>query len=75
MDYSIPFWQSYSLNSKEPIVDFPQPLEPTIAYTDPAGIERLKSDKTGTPERLGYANVMLLNSISPFKAGNVIPPK
>ncbi len=48
-----PFWQSYSLSSKDPTVDFPEPLEPTMAYTDPAGIDRLKSDKTEISQRLG----------------------
>ena len=44
---------SYSLSRREITVDLPEPLGPTSAVMDPAGIERLKSWNMGTSGRAG----------------------
>lgn len=44
---------SYSRSRRETTVDLPEPLGPTSAVTDPAGMERLKSRNTGTSGRVG----------------------
>lgn len=39
----LPEMGSYSFSRRETTVDLPEPLEPTRAVTDPAGMGRLKS--------------------------------
>jgi len=50
---NIPVIGSYSLSRRDTIVDFPVPLEPTKAITEPAGMERLKSLKMDVSGRVG----------------------
>lgn len=72
---NIPEIGSYSLSRRDIIVDFPVPLGPTRAITEPAGMERLKSLKIDVSGRVGYANSMSLNSKAPLNVSlpNVIP--
>lgn len=66
---------SYSLSRRDTIVDFPVPLGPTRAITEPAGMERLKSLKIDVSGRVGYANSTSLNSKAPLNVSlpSVIP--
>lgn len=50
---NIPAIGSYSLSRRDTMVDFPAPLEPTRAITEPAGMERLKSLKMDVSGRVG----------------------
>lgn len=50
---NIPVIGSYNLSRRDTIVDFPVPLEPTKAITEPAGMERLKSLKMDVSGRVG----------------------
>lgn len=72
---NIPEIGSYSLSRRDTIVDFPAPLGPTRAITEPAGMERLKSLKIDVSGRVGYANSTSLNSKAPLNVSllNVIP--
>lgn len=72
---TIPEIGSYSRSRRDTIVDFPEPLGPTRAITEPAGMERLKSLKIDTSGRVGYANSTFLNSKAPLNTSlpNVIP--
>lgn len=72
---TIPEIGSYSLSRRDTIVDFPVPLGPTRAITEPAGMERLKSLKIDVSGRVGYANSTSLNSKAPLNTSwpNVIP--
>lgn len=72
---TIPEIGSYSLSRRDTIVDFPVPLEPTRAITEPAGMERLKSLKIDVSGRVGYANSTSLNSKAPLNVSlpNVTP--
>lgn len=63
---NIPEIGSYNLSSRDTIVDFPVPLEPTRAITEPAGMERLKFLKMDASGRVGYANSTSLNSKAPL---------
>lgn len=66
---------SYSRSRSETTVDFPEPLGPTSAVTDPDGMERLKSRNTDTSGRAGYAKCTFLNSRAPWKvfSSNIFP--
>lgn len=72
---TIPETGSYSRSKRDTIVDFPVPLGPTRAITEPAGMERLKSLKIDVSGRVGYANSTSLNSKAPLNTSlpNVIP--
>lgn len=72
---TIPEIGSYSRSRRDTIVDFPAPLGPTRAITEPAGMERLKSLKIDVSGRVGYANSTSLNSKAPLNTSlpNVIP--
>jgi len=60
----------YHLSSSPTIVLFPLPLAPTKAVVLPAGIERLKSRRTDTPRRDGYAKDKFVISILPSQLFN-----
>lgn len=55
------------------MVLFPEPLAPTRAVVLLAGIDRVKSFRTGMPGREGYAKATLRSSMSPRQAAGRIP--
>lgn len=71
----LPELGSYNRSRSETTVDFPEPLGPTSAVTDPDGMERLKSWNTDTSGRAGYVKCTFLNSRAPWKvfSSNTIP--
>ncbi len=58
---------AYHLSSRPTTVLFPLPLAPTNAVVLPAGMEMLKSRRTGAPGREGYAKARFVISILPLQ--------
>ncbi len=63
----------YNPSSKEAIVDFPEPEEPTMAVQVFGGMVRLRFCKMIVSGREGYLKERFLNSILPALAIRMLP--